>query len=66
MKSQSFEKSMDRLDKIVAKLESGDIGLEDSLKLFAEGAELIATCRNVLCEAQLTVEKLFSEGDNND
>ena len=64
--NRSFEKYIERLDKIVALLEAGDAGLEESLKLFAEGAELIGVCRETLNSAQLSVEKLFPEGDKND
>ena len=66
MTSQSFEQSMDRLQKIVEQMENGEVGLDESLKLFAEGAELIGGCREVLQEAQLAVEKLFPEDKNND
>jgi len=62
----TFEQKMQRLDKIVQMLESGDAGLEDSLRLFAEGAELLADCRETLESAQLKVEKLFAERDNHE
>lgn len=52
---------MARLEEIVAALDSGRCGLDDSLKLFGEGAELLGFCRGKIENAKLTVEKLFPE-----
>ena len=57
--SMTFEQKMLRLEKITALLDSGDSGLEDSLALFAEGASLLAECRETLDAAQLKVENMF-------
>ena len=38
VKKQSFEEAMGRLEAIVAQLEKGECGLDQSLKLFEEGA----------------------------
>ena len=43
-KEISFEESMKRLDTIVNVLEKGDSSLEDSLKIFEEGLQLVASC----------------------
>jgi len=59
----TFEQKMRRLDQIVAMLEGGEAGLEDSLRLYSEGAGLLADCRETLNTAQLEVEKLFAERD---
>ncbi len=37
----NFEASLNKLEKIVAKLEDGDISLEDSVKSFEEGIGLV-------------------------
>lgn len=39
-----LEESFEKLKKITEKLESGKIGLDESVKLFAEGAELVKKC----------------------
>ena len=39
-KQQSFEEAMSRLEAVVAQLEKGECGLDQSLKLFEEGAGL--------------------------
>ena len=40
-KNQSFEQNMARLEQIVRAMERGDVALEESLKLFQEGTELV-------------------------
>ncbi len=60
---KSFEKSLDELEKIVAKLEAGDLSLEDSLKLFEEGVKLSRTCRERLTNAERRIEMLMGDGD---
>lgn len=63
-KKQTFEQAMARLGAIISSLENENVPLEQSLKLFSEGAELVTFCDERLQEAQLTVEKLFpTDGD---
>lgn len=54
----TFEKRLARLEKIVETLESGDVGLDESLKLYAEGADLLKACRKTLGEAEKKISKL--------
>ncbi len=56
-----FEKKLNRLEEIVAKMEGGDIPLEDSLKLFEEGVKLSRTCQTDLDEAEQKVELLLGQ-----
>ncbi|MCL2068634.1 MAG: exodeoxyribonuclease VII small subunit [Oscillospiraceae bacterium] len=60
-KEITFEQKMHRIDEICAFLRNGEAGLEDSLRMFSEGAGLLADCRDTLSKAQFTVEKLFAE-----
>lgn len=60
---KSFEKSLDELEKIVAKLEAGDLPLEESLKLFEEGVKLSRYCRERLTNAERRIEMLMGDGD---
>ena len=64
-KTQTFEKAMKRLEEIGQSLESGDIALEESIKLYEEGIELIDFCQKKLAEAEKKVKKLSrdSEGE---
>jgi exodeoxyribonuclease VII small subunit len=54
----TFEKGLERLEKIVQELEKGDLPLERSLELFEEGMKLSGNCRKQLEEAENKVEIL--------
>ena len=56
-----FEECLDRLEKILAELERGDVPLEQSLKLFEEGIQLSNSCRKELEEAEGKVEILLKQ-----
>ena len=57
---KSFEENIQRLEQIVRALERGDAPLEQSLKLFQEGTDLVASCGKLLDEAELQVKKIAS------
>jgi len=59
----SFEKSLARLEAIVEKLESEELGLDDSLALFEEGIGLSRVCREKLSEVERRVEIVLKEAD---
>ena len=59
----TFESNMQRLEQIVRAMERGDVPLEESLKLFQEGTELVAKCGQLLDEAQLQVQKVMTAAD---
>ena len=59
----TFEASMVRLEQIVRTMERGDAPLEESLKLFQEGTELVRSCGKLLEEAQLQVKKIMTAPD---
>lgn len=61
--NQSFEQNMQRLEQIVRLLEKGDAPLEESLKLFQEGTELVRSCGTLLERAELQVKKISTAGD---
>ena len=56
---ESFEASLDALEKVVKELEAGDLTLERSLELFEKGMHLSETCRKQLEEAETRVEILI-------
>ncbi len=58
MAIKTFEDSMNELESIVTQLETGDITLDDSLKLFEEGIKLAKTCQNKLEDAEKKVKIL--------
>ena len=55
---KSFEAALSRLEEIAAKLETGEIGLEESLAVFQEGMWLSAWCQKKLDEAQKKLKLL--------
>ena len=57
----NFESAMEELEKIVARMESGDLSLEDSLAAHKRGLELAQYCQGVLAKAQQQV-KVLEEG----
>ena len=59
----SFEASMARLEQIVRSMERGDVALEESLKLFQEGTELVRSCQKLLEEAQMQVKMIMTAPD---
>lgn len=61
--NMTFEASMQRLEQIVRIMERGDAPLEESLKLFQEGTELVRSCGKLLDEAELQVKKIMTAPD---
>ena len=62
-KNRSFEESMQRLEQIVRALERGEVALEESLKLFQEGTQLVRDCGKLLDEAECQVKKMVTAAD---
>jgi exodeoxyribonuclease VII small subunit len=58
MSDRSFEDCLKRLEEIVGALESGNLPLEDSLKIFEEGIGLARHCARYLEEAERRLEVL--------
>ena len=59
-KSPDFEQSLAELEALVAKLEQGDVPLEDALKTFERGVALTRQCQTALRTAQQKVEVLLA------
>ena len=62
-KNATFEANMQRLEQIVRSLERGDVALEESLKLFQEGTELVKNCQKLLDEAEQQVKMIMTAAD---
>lgn len=58
-----FEQSLDELEQLVAKMEQGDLGLDDSLKSFERGISLYRECQSALEQAELRVKQLTDPSD---
>jgi exodeoxyribonuclease VII small subunit len=53
-----FEKALLELEAIVARLERGDVGLEESLAIFERGEKLKSRCDALLKDAEARIEKI--------
>lgn len=63
-KESSFENSLQRLQEISDILEKGEIGLEESIKLYEEGINLAKNCYSSLKEAELKVTEIKKQFEN--
>lgn len=61
MANLSFEKALEELEKIVAKLEEGGLSLDESLSLFEKGVKLARYLREELQKAGKKVEILLKD-----
>lgn len=57
-KRLKFEEAMQRLDAIVAAMESGEIGVEESIAKYEEAMGLAAHCRQILDAAEQRIQKI--------
>ena len=57
----TFEEALRRLDEVVARLEGGEVGLEEAVALFEDGQRYLAACRERLASAQRRIEELTAE-----
>jgi exodeoxyribonuclease VII small subunit len=62
---QTFEASLNELEKIVKQLEDGDLSLEESLRIFEQGVKLSRECQQRLAQAERRIEVLLKDADGN-
>ena len=60
-KNNNFEANLKKLELIVDKLESGDIGLEESVKLYEEGMKIKKICDKKLKDIEMQIKKIKIE-----
>jgi exodeoxyribonuclease VII small subunit len=60
----TFEQALARLDEVVARMDGGDVGLEEAVRLFEQGQELLGVCRERLALAQQRITELTAQGEN--
>lgn len=61
--NKSFESALQKLEEAVDQLESGQLSLDQSLKVFAVGVRQADLCRQALHDVELKVEKLLVRND---
>lgn len=65
MSKTGYEKSMQRIQEIIEKLESSELPLEEAMKLFEEGTKLTAECYETLDKAEQKLRDIAElENDN--
>ena len=60
-KDNNFEANLKKLEVIVDKLESGDIGLEESVKFYEEGMRIKKICDKKLKDIEMQIKKIKIE-----
>ncbi|MCK4871680.1 MAG: exodeoxyribonuclease VII small subunit [Phycisphaerales bacterium] len=60
-KDLTFEQGIDQLESIMERVESGEVGLEESIAEYERGMELITHCRAVLDRCEQRVEELTKQ-----
>ena len=63
IKEMTFERSLKELETIVARLERGDVELEESIVIYERGSALREHCDRLLKQAEAKVEKLTFAAD---
>ena len=57
----SFEAAYRELQEVIAQLEDGGLGLEDAVRLFERGSQLVNLCQRIVDEAELRITRLAPE-----
>ena len=60
-KDNNFEANLKKLEVIVDKLESGNIGLEESVNLYQEGMKIKKICDKKLKDIEMQIKKIKIE-----
>lgn len=61
MENLSFEESLEKLEEIVNKLESGDVPLDDAIDEFNNAMQLVKICENKLSAAEESIAKIVQD-----
>ena len=61
MENLSFEESLEKLEKIVNKLENGDVPLDDAIEEFKNAMDLVKICNDKLNAAEESIAKIVQD-----
>ncbi|PKG33967.1 exodeoxyribonuclease VII small subunit [Methanoregula sp.] len=56
--TETYEKKIEQLKKIIEKIEDGNTSLDESMKLYEQGAALVKQCETMLAEAEVKITTL--------
>jgi exodeoxyribonuclease VII small subunit len=62
-KTPSFEGNIEKLQEIVEAIESGNLGIEETITKYEEGGKIIKSCREILDKAELKISRLVENSD---
>ncbi|MEC9374201.1 MAG: exodeoxyribonuclease VII small subunit [Planctomycetota bacterium] len=62
----TFEQAVESLEQIIDRIESGEVGLEKSIREYERGMDLIRRCRTILDTAEQRVRELTIEDEATD
>lgn len=57
----TFEEALEKLEAVVARLESGEVPLDESMKLYEEGVKAFRRCQQLLGEAETKIQQLVRD-----
>ncbi len=57
-KAIRFEQAIEELEELIDRIESGEVGLEESLAQYEQGMKLIVQCKQILSKAEKKIAKL--------
>ena len=63
-KEPTFEEALEKLEALVASMESGEVPLATLVEKFEEGSNLVKVCEERLKQAELKIEKLRQENEH--
>ena len=63
IKENNFESNLKKLEMIVDKIESGEMGLEESVKLYEEGMKIKKICDKKLQDIEMQIKKIKIENN---
>ncbi|MGJ3240189.1 MAG: exodeoxyribonuclease VII small subunit [Anaerolineae bacterium] len=62
----SFEQAFERLETLIARLESGELTLDEQVSLSEQGKQLATRCQQLLDDAELRIQQLEQDGTLSD
>ncbi|MHB1355144.1 MAG: exodeoxyribonuclease VII small subunit [Anaerolineae bacterium] len=65
-KPTSFEENYKRLEQVIARLDSGNLPLDESVALYEEGMRLARSCEQQLDNAEIKVTQLLTDAEKTD
>lgn len=60
--TETYEKKIEELKRIIERIEDGNTSLDESMRLYEQGAVLVKQCETLLAEAELKISTLSRDG----